>query len=194
MLVMVVSFVLLLLLLVMTGGLGNLLAQFPQFNTVSGPSGPSGPQVAPVGPTGPMPQISARSYNGGSSPVNVNGTFNLGDNLNFDFGNSDGFDTTLRFGASQETGQVLIGISSDPAQGYGLNVFNGPWVATSMGNCMWDVRVTPTLVSGHVSCMDVPAVDQETGAMGEVDIELDFSANSPAAEGGVPNIGDPTAR
>ena len=55
--------------------------------------------------------------------MNVNGTFDLGSNLNFEGGYSDGFDTTLSFG-DEATGRVLIGISSDPNQGYGLNVFS----------------------------------------------------------------------
>ena len=128
---------------------------------------------------GTVPQISERNYVGGNSPIMTTGAFALGSSLSLDFGRSDGERTTLRYGMSEETGQVIVALSSVPDEGYGLNVFQGTWVATSMGNdCMWNVQVTNNLVSGHVSCTGVPAENMQNGATGQVDIELDFSANS----------------
>ena len=65
------------------------------------------------------------------------------------------------------------------AGGLGLNLNYVPWMTTYLGEgCSWEVQVTDVTVSGHISCTDIPAVNELDGTTGAVDIELDFSADS----------------
>lgn len=144
------------------------------------------PPVAPGGQGGQggqggasvVPPISARSYSGGSTPVTVTGAFGINTSVALEApaSLSDGQKTWLNYGIDQSTGMVGIELTED---GIGLNIGYGSWYATYMGEgCTWDVDVADTVVSGHISCSDIGAVNEEDGSTGTVSIELDFTANS----------------
>jgi hypothetical protein len=50
-------------------------------------------------------------------------------------------------------------------------------VSTS-GECRTNVDVTPALVSGRYDCTGSTAYNKDTRQMGQVDIEVEFSAGS----------------
>jgi hypothetical protein len=57
----------------------------------------------------------------------------------------------------------------------------GPWGATGSTDdhgCAFQLDVTPTTVTGHVSCTDLVAYDKKSGALGTATFEIDFTANS----------------
>lgn len=130
-----------------------------------------------------VPSISARTYSGGSAPVAVTGSFTFGSTLALlpQDAFSDGTETTLNYGFQLDPGGMLLVFSERTgADGLGLNVNYGPWMATYLGEgCTWEVEVTDVTLSGHISCTDIPAVNEADGTTGTVDIELDFAANSP---------------
>ena len=129
-----------------------------------------------------IPTISARSYTGGSTPVTVTGSFGFSSTiaLHPPASYSDGTETTLSYGWFLGSDGLLLAFSQrEGADGLGLNVQSGPWIATYLGEgCTWEVEVTDVTLSGHVSCTDIPAVNEADGTTGVVDIELDFSADS----------------
>ena len=143
------------------------------------------PRLTPSPTPGPgttIPTISARSYTGGSTPVTVTGSFGFSSTiaLHPPASYSDGTETTLSYGWFLGSDGLLLAFSQrEGADGLGLNVQSGPWIATYLGEgCTWEVEVTDVTLSGHVSCTDIPAVNEADGTTGVVDIELDFSADS----------------
>lgn len=165
----------------------------------SNPAGPGGgptPTPAPTaratpiatpsptpGPGTTIPKISARTYIAGSAPLSVTGAFNFSSTLALllQDASSDGVETTLNYGFHVDPGGMLLVFSQRPgADGLGLNVSYGPFVATYVGEgCTWEVEVTDATLSGHISCTGIPVTHEPDGtAAGVVDIELDFSADS----------------
>jgi hypothetical protein len=133
-----------------------------------------------------VPVISARDYSGGSAPVTVTGSFSFDSTVALDTPAtfSDGTQTSLSYAYNLESGGILLAFSDlDGAEGLGLNVAVGPWIATYMGQgCSWEIEVTAVRVSGNISCTDIPATNQDDGTTGTIDVELDFSADSPEKE------------
>jgi hypothetical protein len=136
--------------------------------------------------TGDLPLISMRDFTGGDAPITTSGTFTLSETMPMHppatF--ADGTETTLIYG-DLLADYVSLGFSNlDGSEGLGLNVQSGAWLATYLGQgCSWEVEVSPVSVSGHISCADIPAVNQDDGTTGSIDIELDFSADSAAPDG-----------
>jgi hypothetical protein len=139
--------------------------------------------ISAPGTGGVIPVISARDYVGGSAPLTVSGSFGINSTIGLDPQSSfsDGVETTLSYGFNDESGGVLLAFShAEGSEGLGLNVNFGSWMATYMGEgCAWDVNVTEQTLAGHVSCSDLPAMNAADGTTGTVDVELDFTADSP---------------
>ncbi len=133
--------------------------------------------------TGDLPRISMRDFTGGDAPITTTGTFTLSETMPMHppatF--ADGTETTLIYG-DLLADYVSVGFSNlDGSEGLGLNVQAGPWMATYQGQgCSWEVDVSATSVSGHISCTDIPAYNDVDGTTGAIDLEMDFSADSTA--------------
>lgn len=176
-------------------GGGNWLLSFGGANP-GGPGGGSTPSPTPTAHATPIatpsptplpgtiiPTISARSYTAGSAPLNVTGSFNFSSTLALlpQDAFSDGVETTLNYGFHLDPGGMLLVFSERTgADGLGLNVSYGPFIATYTGEgCSWEVEVTDANLSGHISCTGIPVTHEPDGTdAGVVDIELDFSADS----------------
>jgi len=175
--------------------LGNAL------NSIAGGGGAGGggagdsaaPSVALTGsPThagNEIPDISARVYIAGDAPITVTGAFSFASTigLNTAAALSDGVETNLPYGFDPEDQTVpgfqLAFSRREGAEGLGLNIYSGDWVATYIGeDCSWEVEVTDLTLSGHISCTDLPAVNQADGTTGTVDVEFDFTADSPPGD------------
>jgi hypothetical protein len=130
-----------------------------------------------------IPVISVRTFTGGSATVDVSGSFVLHSTLaltDLAFDSSDGVETTLSYEFNRDSGGISLGFSHrEGADGLGLNINLGTWMATYLGSdCTWQVEVTSSTVSGHISCHDISAVNSSDETQGSVDIELDFTADS----------------
>jgi hypothetical protein len=145
--------------------------------------GQSGTASAPAASGNEIPVISERVFSGGSATVDVSGSFELHSTLaltDLALDSSDGVETSLSYEFNRDSGGVSLGFSHrEGADGLGLNVNLGPWMATYLGaDCSWQVEVTSSTVSGHISCHDISAVNSDDETQGSVDIELDFTADS----------------
>ena len=162
------------------GNPGGLASPSAGSSTVASAGPPSGPPVS----GGAMPVISARDYISGSAPLTMTGAFSFDPASRHEVldGHSDGERTDFWYGidAYDPDGFIEIVFSSVGDEGFGLTILRHPWVATYLGEgCTWQVEVTDATVSGHISCTDLPAENEADGSSGTVDIELDFTANSP---------------
>ena len=128
--------------------------------------------------------ISARQFAGGSAHVTVTGSVEIDQEvpINVQASIADGEYTWLQFGDSgSEEPNALI------TYGYGevgVSVGRGKFVVTA-GNvpgeepqCSDTVEVTDALVSARYTCAGITSYDSATGEMGEVDIDIRFTAGS----------------
>jgi len=143
------------------------------------PASPAGAQVVP---DSVIPVISARTYVSGSVTVIVKGSFQMNQviEINKPASISDGEMTWLQFGASASaSGDVLVTYGEDIGDGVGVHVGKGKPTATAGSElCTGELSITATLLSGHYTCPGVVSYDPSTGRMGQVDIEITFSAKS----------------
>lgn len=145
--------------------------------------GQSDSASAPAGSGDEIPVISERAFTSGSATVDVSGSFSLHSTLamtDLALDYSDGVETAISYEFNRPSGGVNLGFSHrEGADGLGLNVNLASWMATYLGqDCSWQVEVTSSAVSGHISCHDISAVNSDDGTNGSVDIELDFRADS----------------
>lgn len=126
-----------------------------------------------------VPVISARSYVGGDVTVKVTGAFAIDATIpiNVPASISDGEMTWLQFGVSGAAEPNLLLTVSSHEIGFG--VARGKAIATAgADDCKGDMKVGTTRVSGTYKCLGVTSYDPNTGQMGKVDIEIQFTANS----------------
>jgi len=126
-----------------------------------------------------VPQISARSYTGGSAKVTVTGAFQIDADvpINTEASISDGEMTWLQFGASgSPEPNALITVSE---QEVGVSAGRGKQIVTVGGaECSGQAEVTPKSITGSYSCKGITSYDAATGKMGTVNIEIRFTATS----------------
>jgi hypothetical protein len=131
------------------------------------------------GPTTDVPTISSRYFTGGSARISVKGSFQIDadEPLNTAASFGDGEMTWIQFGASgSEEPNATVTFSDIEI---GINVAKGRNVATAEASlCSGGSEVSATTVSGHYSCKDIDSYDPDTGNMGKVDIEIDFTSSS----------------
>jgi hypothetical protein len=134
----------------------------------------------PKGETPPdVPNISARSYTGGSAKVTVTGAFQIEADvpINTQASVSDGGMTWLQFGASGSPDpNALITVSE---QEVGVSAGRGKQIVTAGGaDCSGQADVTANSIAGYYSCKGITSYDAATGKMGTVDIAIRFTATS----------------
>jgi hypothetical protein len=134
--------------------------------------------------SGDLPLISIRDFTAGDAPITTSGSFTLGETMPMHppAAFADGTETTLVYGDMLATQYVDLAFSNHQgSEGLGLNVYSGDWQAVYQGQgCSWEVEVSDTLISGHIACTDIPAYNNADGSTGSIDLEMDFSATSPA--------------
>jgi len=131
-----------------------------------------------------FPTISARTYTGGSAAVTVTGSTAIAQEIpiNAVASISDGESTWLQFGASGSADPNVL-ITYSETKEIGITVGKGKFIATGgiMFNekpaCSGKVSVTATLISGEYKCSGITS-KQASGGMGEVNIEVKFTAKS----------------
>ncbi len=126
-----------------------------------------------------VPVISARTYTAGDIKLKVSGFFEIDASpaLNLPASISDGEYTWIQYGASGDAAPnatVTIGNGD-----MGISVAVGRYVATGTSTeCTMHTNVTEKTVSGHFSCPKVAGSNQADSSMGDVKIEVVFSASS----------------
>lgn len=146
---------------------------------VASPQGASAPQsvAAPQN----VPVISARSYVSGTAKTKVSGAFSIDEEvaINTQASISDGSMTWLQYGASgSAAANVLVTVNQDLNE-IGINVARGkPTSTVTSADCKGGMEVTDKSVTGHYTCPGAASYDPSTSAMGQVNIEVSFTAGS----------------
>jgi len=126
--------------------------------------------------------ISPRTYTSGSAKVKVTGFFEVdGAQQLGQSGLTDDDQTWIPYGTSGAQELNLLFTNSTAMAEHGVTIGLGPYTVTATstsGECRTKVDVTPTLVTGRYSCTGSTGYNNQTGQMGEVDIEVEFSAGS----------------
>jgi hypothetical protein len=131
-----------------------------------------------------FPTISGRTFTGGSAKVTVTGSTKITQEipLNTVASFSDGESTWLQFGASGSADPNAL-ITYSQTKEIGITIGQGKFIATGgimygeKPQCSGNVSVTATLVSGQYKCSGITS-KQASGGMGEVNIEVTFTAKS----------------
>lgn len=126
-----------------------------------------------------IPVISDRTYTVGHMQLSVSGFFDIDASPALDTMasiTSDGH-TWIQYGASgEEPPNATFTVGEGDM---GISVAVGRYGATGTTiECEIITEVTPTKVSGHVSCPKVTGYDQASRSMGDVKIEVEFEATS----------------
>jgi Flp pilus assembly pilin Flp len=127
--------------------------------------------------------ISPRTYTGGTVTAKVSGFFevNGSQTLNVPASLTDEDQTWLQYGVSGSPELDVLFTNSQSMAEHGVTVGMGPWSVTTTstsGECKTEIDVTPTLVKGRYSCTGSTGYNSQTQQMGEVDVEVEFSAGS----------------
>jgi hypothetical protein len=131
-----------------------------------------------------FPTISGRTFTSGSAKVTVTGSTKIAKeipiNTQASFG--DGESTWLQYGASGSAEPNAL-ITYSQMKEIGITIGEGKFIATGgimngeKPQCSGTVSVTATLVSGEYKCSGITS-KQASGGMGEVNIEVQFTAKS----------------
>ena len=127
--------------------------------------------------------ISPRTYTGGTARAKVTGFFEVdgSQTLNLPASITDEDQTWLQYGDSGAPELSVAFTNSSSMAEHGVTIGVGPYSVTATstsGECRTGVDVTPTLVTGRYSCSGSMGYNNQTRQMGEVDIEVEFSAGS----------------
>ncbi|MGQ0428631.1 MAG: hypothetical protein ACT4UQ_01675 [Gammaproteobacteria bacterium] len=126
--------------------------------------------------------ISQRTYTSGSANVKVSGFFTVDGTQQLNqSGLTDDDQTWIPYGTSGGQELNVLFTNSAAMAEHGVTIGLGPYIVTAVstsGECRTKIDVTPTLVTGRYSCTGTTARNNQTGQMGEVDIEVEFSAGS----------------
>jgi hypothetical protein len=127
--------------------------------------------------------ISPRTYTGGTVTARVTGFFDVdgSQTLNVPASLTDEDQTWLQYGVSGSPELDVLFTNSQSMAEHGVMVGMGPYSVTTTstsGECKTEVDVTPTLVKGRYSCTGSTGYNNQTGEMGEVDVEVEFTAGS----------------
>ena len=127
--------------------------------------------------------ISPRTYTNGTVTVKVSGFFEAdgSQTLNVPASLSDEEQTWLQFGVSGAPELNVLFTNSQSMAEHGVTIGVGPYSVTTTstsGECETQVDVTPTLISGRYTCKGSTGYSTESRQMGEVDVEVEFSAGS----------------
>lgn len=137
----------------------------------------------PIMKSGDAIVISTRTYTAGTVKAKVTGFFSVDgtQELNLPASLTDDDQTWIQYGVSGAPDLNVLFTNSTAMSEHGVTIGLGPDTVTAVstsGECRTKVDVTPTLVTGHYTCTGSTAYNNQTGQMGEVDIEVEFSAGS----------------
>jgi hypothetical protein len=133
---------------------------------------------------GPEPVvISPRTYTGGTVSAKVAGFFDVdgGQTLNVPASMTDDDQTWLQYGVSGAPELNVLFTNSQAMAEHGVTIAIGPYTVTttsSSGECKTEIDVTPVLITGRYSCSGSTGYNNQTREMGEVDVEVEFTAGS----------------
>lgn len=125
------------------------------------------------------PVISQRTFVSGTAKLKVTGSFTINEDvdINKQASIADGEYTWLQYGSSgSDSANVLITVGADEV---GIGPGKGKNGATAGADlCKGKLDVSRTMVSGTYKCTGVTSYNSSTRKMGEVDIEVSFTAKS----------------
>lgn len=127
--------------------------------------------------------ISQRTYTSGSVKAKVTGFFEVDgtQTLNLPASITDDGHTWIQYGVSGAPELNLLFTNAEDMVENGVTLAVGPYTVTATstsGECRTQFDVQPAMISGHYSCTGSTGYDKDTGQMGKVDIEVEFSAGS----------------
>lgn len=131
------------------------------------------------------PPISQRQFTGGSARLTVKGSAQIDQDvpINTKASYGDGESTWLQFGASGDAAPNVLVTYGETGE-IGITIGKGRFSATGSitpgdtPQCTGKSDVTSTSVSGQYTCSGITSYDAGSGKMGEVDIEIRFTAKS----------------
>jgi hypothetical protein len=128
---------------------------------------------------GKVPRISARTYSSGSATVTVTGSFQVAADIpiNRQASFSDGEMTWLQYGASgSQAPNALVTVN---LYEIGINVGLGKQTTiVGADECTGSLDVTGNSISGHYKCRGAPSHDPRVLQLGNVNIDIRFTAGS----------------
>ena len=138
-----------------------------------------------AGPGEQVPEMSARYFGGGTTHASVSGALSISGDLALDTISSevsnDGL-AWLSFGTRTPGDPEILITFHEPENA--VTVAQGDLHATAQDDaCSFRVRVTPALISGTVSCADIPVFRDDEPA-GTTSISVEFSAETASGDPG----------
>jgi len=135
------------------------------------------------GGAGEVLVISKRTYTGGSVRAKVTGFFEVdgSPDLNKPASITDDGHTWIQYGVSGAPELNVLFTNDESMAENGLNIGVGPYTVTATstsGECRTKFDVASATITGHYSCTGSTGYNKDSGQMGKVDIEVDFSAGS----------------
>jgi hypothetical protein len=127
--------------------------------------------------------ISPRTYASGSVRAKVTGFFDVDgtQEINKPASITDEDQTWIQYGVSGAQELNVLFTNSTAMAENGVNIGVGPYTVTATstsGECRTRFEVSPATITGHYSCTGSTGYNNQTGQMGKVDIEVEFSAGS----------------
>lgn len=166
------GFLALLVLFLLTGVFASPLAGSPQ--------APAPAPVTGAGANG-VPPISERYFSGGSIQANVTGDFALATNLLVDritsYVGNDGL-AWVAFGDEAGQGPPEVLITFNEPEDTVMVAQGGRFAKGVDDQCQFDVQVTASVVSGHISCPDATVYTGDGQEVGSSSIDVTFTAAS----------------
>ena len=140
-------------------------------------------QAGVPGGAGEALVISNRTYTTGSITTKVSGFFeaNGSPELNLPASITDDGHTWIQYGVSGAPELNVLFTNDTSMVENGMSIGVGPYTVTATstsGECKTKFDVSPKTITGHYSCTGSTGYNKDTGQMGKVDIEIDFSAGS----------------
>jgi hypothetical protein len=131
------------------------------------------------------PPISQRQFTGGSAKLIVKGSAQIDQEIpiNDKASIGDGETTWLQFGASGDAAPNVLVTYGETGE-IGITIGKGRFSATGgitpgeKPQCTGKSEVNPTLVTGQYTCPGITSYDAGSGKMGQVDIEIRFTAKT----------------
>ncbi len=151
--------------------------------SASGDEAAAMPQPDAPGGGGEVLKISSRTYTSGSATTKISGFFEADGNTELNKPASFTADgqTWIQYGVSGAPELNVLFTNAEDLAENGINIGVGPYTVTATstsGECRTHFDVQPASVSGHYSCTGSTGYNKDSGQMGKVDIEVDFSAGS----------------
>ena len=126
-----------------------------------------------------IPQISKRTFSGGTAKLKVTGSFVIDEEIgiNKQASIADEGQTWLQYGSSgADSANVLVTVQPEEV---GIGPGKGKDGATAGAEqCKGKLVVTAALVTGSYKCTGVTSFNSKTRKMGTIDIEITFTANT----------------